>query len=374
MLVVGPGCRRLERLRFQYPSGDGSGQRSERSVEPFRLVPVRRRWYLVAPGPRPRRLAHLPGRPRRRPRGDHLAVRAARAPGPRGVRAALRSPPRPYRYVARVRVHAPLADVAEQVSPSTGRLEADGPGACVLTAGGDGPAVVRRLPARPGPRARGARAGRAARRRPRHRRPAAAGRRAPPVRDGGRLRGPARTLAAWALLIFLVVLALAAGVVVVGACKRNQRRDAGAQGGRARPRCASSPSRTSPRWAMELQDLDLDLAGAQLDPGANADYQRALDAYESAKKAADTITEPEHVKHVTEILEDGRYAMACVRARVAGRAAAHPPPAVLLRPPPRPLGRGRRLRPARRRRSATCPPARWTPSASRPAPSPTSAR
>ena len=59
---------------------------------------------------------------------------------------------------------------------------------------------------------------------------------------------------------------------------------------------------------------------AELEPGANSDYQRALDAYESAKTAADNIHEAEHVKHVTEILEDGRYAMACVRARVDGLA------------------------------------------------------
>ncbi len=69
---------------------------------------------------------------------------------------------------------------------------------------------------------------------------------------------------------------------------------------------------------VDLQELDFELAGHELDPGQNADYQRALDAYESAKAAGDSITEPEHIKHVTEILEDGRYAIACVRARVAG--------------------------------------------------------
>lgn len=69
---------------------------------------------------------------------------------------------------------------------------------------------------------------------------------------------------------------------------------------------------------VELQDLDVDLAGEELDPGANADYQRALDAYESAKTAAAGLTRAEDVRHVTEILEDGRYATACVRARVAG--------------------------------------------------------
>jgi hypothetical protein len=69
----------------------------------------------------------------------------------------------------------------------------------------------------------------------------------------------------------------------------------------------------------ELQRLDLELAGRPLvDDGERADYQRALDAYESAKTAADRMAQPDDVKHVTEILEDGRYAMACVRARVAG--------------------------------------------------------
>lgn len=68
----------------------------------------------------------------------------------------------------------------------------------------------------------------------------------------------------------------------------------------------------------ELQALDLDLAGRQLDAGGHADYQRALDAYEAAKTAGDAMTSPDDVRHVTEILEDGRYAIACVRARAAG--------------------------------------------------------
>src|SRR6478609_3848403 len=43
---------------------------------------------------------------------------------------------------------------------------------------------------------------------------------------------------------------------------------------------------------VELQDLDLELAGKPLDVGANADYQRALDSYEAAKTAADGIARP----------------------------------------------------------------------------------
>lgn len=70
---------------------------------------------------------------------------------------------------------------------------------------------------------------------------------------------------------------------------------------------------------VELQDLDLEMAGRELDRGANADYQRALDAYESSKLAVGSMSKPEDIRHVTEILEDGRYAMACVRARVENR-------------------------------------------------------
>jgi hypothetical protein len=68
----------------------------------------------------------------------------------------------------------------------------------------------------------------------------------------------------------------------------------------------------------ELQDLDLELTGRELDAGSNADYQRALDAYEAAKTAGDAIQRPEDLKHVAEILEDGRYAIACVQSRVHG--------------------------------------------------------
>jgi hypothetical protein len=71
---------------------------------------------------------------------------------------------------------------------------------------------------------------------------------------------------------------------------------------------------------VELQGLDLELTGRPLDEGARADYQRALDSYEAAKTAADAITRPEQVQDVTQILDDGRYAMACVKARVAGDA------------------------------------------------------
>src|SRR5680860_1049988 len=119
------------------------------------------------------------------------------------------------------------------------------------------------------------------------------------------------------IIVFLLVIAVAA-VVVSLIVKATQRRAL------ARKEAELEPVR---KFAFEdvtalgeeLQLLDIEMAGRELDPGEHADYQRALDAYESAKRAADKIEEPEHVKNVTEILEDGKYAMACVRARVAGQ-------------------------------------------------------
>src|SRR3954453_15531798 len=117
-------------------------------------------------------------------------------------------------------------------------------------------------------------------------------------------------------LVFLVLLAVAA-VVVRAVVQGNKRKALERKQAELEPvRKLAFEDVTA--LGEELQQLDLDLAGSELEPGASADYQRALDAYESAKTAADSITAPEQVRHVTEILEDGRYAMACVRARVAG--------------------------------------------------------
>src|SRR5215210_2161395 len=72
------------------------------------------------------------------------------------------------------------------------------------------------------------------------------------------------------------------------------------------------------KFGEELQRLDSDVAGHPLNEPMQQDYQRALDAYDNAKTSLDAVTRPEEIKHVTEILEDGRYAIACVKARVAG--------------------------------------------------------
>jgi hypothetical protein len=73
------------------------------------------------------------------------------------------------------------------------------------------------------------------------------------------------------------------------------------------------------KFGEELQRLDSEVAGHALDEPMQQDYQRALDAYDNAKMSLDAVTKPEEIRHVTEILEDGRYAVACVKARIAGQ-------------------------------------------------------
>jgi hypothetical protein len=72
------------------------------------------------------------------------------------------------------------------------------------------------------------------------------------------------------------------------------------------------------QFGEELQRLDAELAGRELDEGMRQDYQRALDAYEDAKTSIAAVSHPDEIRHVTEILGDGRYAVACVRSRAAG--------------------------------------------------------
>jgi uncharacterized membrane protein YgcG len=118
-------------------------------------------------------------------------------------------------------------------------------------------------------------------------------------------------------LILLVLLVAALGAVALVAGRRNKERALSLREEEVAPvRKLAFEDITA--FGEDLQELDLEMSGHDLDAGANADYQRALDAYESAKLAGDSITQPDDIRHITEIIEDGRYAVACVRARVAG--------------------------------------------------------
>ncbi|MGH8894748.1 MAG: hypothetical protein ACRDWY_15810 [Actinomycetes bacterium] len=73
------------------------------------------------------------------------------------------------------------------------------------------------------------------------------------------------------------------------------------------------------RLGEDVALLDTDTAGRQLDEATRQDYRRALDSYDAAKAALDRVRTPDDIRGITGILEDGRYAVACVLARLDGR-------------------------------------------------------
>ncbi|MFG1653205.1 helix-turn-helix transcriptional regulator [Micromonospora sp. NPDC049275] len=134
LVTLARACRDAVRVRFTYASRDG-GER-ERTVEPVRMVTTGRRWYLMAWDVdrddwrtfRLDRMRATVATTWRFPARDH--------PDPiafvqRSVTDA------PYRYLARVRVHAPPERVREVLPPQVGRVEAGSDGWCVLVVGGD---------------------------------------------------------------------------------------------------------------------------------------------------------------------------------------------------------------------------------------------
>ncbi len=134
LTTIARGCRTREQLEFGYRSHEGVV--TTRRAEPHRLVQAGYRWYLVA---------------RDLERADWRTFRVDRIDAPKltGVRFVPRDPPdaaafvaravttAPYRYQARILVHAPPEVVAEHVPPSVAMLEPDGDGGCVLTSGSD---------------------------------------------------------------------------------------------------------------------------------------------------------------------------------------------------------------------------------------------
>lgn len=70
-----------------------------------------------------------------------------------------------------------------------------------------------------------------------------------------------------------------------------------------------------------------DLTDPRLDDAGRADLQRALDAYSTASDVSTRATTDADVTRATSELEEGRFALACVEARMDGRALpSHRPP------------------------------------------------
>jgi predicted DNA-binding transcriptional regulator YafY len=141
LTLIAGACRDHERLRFYYRSHSGAASR--RSVEPYRLLNDRRRWYLVAwdvdrDDWRTFRVDRIELRtptgprftPRPLPPDDEIAAQVAR-----GVGEAT------WRYRARVVVHAPAAHVRARlpIPVDVQTLEDD---RCTFEPGSDHPQML----------------------------------------------------------------------------------------------------------------------------------------------------------------------------------------------------------------------------------------
>ena len=69
----------------------------------------------------------------------------------------------------------------------------------------------------------------------------------------------------------------------------------------------------------ELRRVDAEAATHPLDDAAWGDYQAARDAHKTAQQTIGWVTDANEISKVTETLASGRYALACMQARVEGR-------------------------------------------------------
>ena len=71
-------------------------------------------------------------------------------------------------------------------------------------------------------------------------------------------------------------------------------------------------------YGETLERLDFHPAEAGADDAMRADYERALDSYETAKSLMSRARRPSDVRAVTQALEDGRFSLAVLEARRTG--------------------------------------------------------
>jgi predicted DNA-binding transcriptional regulator YafY len=120
LLTVAQGCRRPERIRFAYR--DGSGNQTERRVEPYGLVSAERRWYVVA-----RDLDRDDWRTFRLDRMSDLALtghRFVRTEDPDAAAMVVEGLAlTPYQWQAEVLIRASLGEAEAEVPRTIGSLE-----------------------------------------------------------------------------------------------------------------------------------------------------------------------------------------------------------------------------------------------------------
>lgn len=116
-------------------------------------------------------------------------------------------------------------------------------------------------------------------------------------------------------VILAVLVLIAFGVVALIFTARRRRREREAQ---QMAELKHSVEEDVTRLGEDISGLDLDVTDPGLDPATRDDYARALDSYDSAKAAVEAARRPSDMENVTKALEDGRYYMTAVRARLGG--------------------------------------------------------
>ncbi|MET7429341.1 MULTISPECIES: membrane protein [Streptomyces] len=119
-------------------------------------------------------------------------------------------------------------------------------------------------------------------------------------------------------LVTTAVVLVAAGVGAYALVRRGRRRREGEQRA-ALDRLRVVVDEDITAFGEELDRLDFHPSEAGADDAMRADYERALDAYETAKQRMAAARRPEDVRSVTEALEDGRFSLAQLSARREGR-------------------------------------------------------
>ena len=119
----------------------------------------------------------------------------------------------------------------------------------------------------------------------------------------------------WVILLVLLVVGGAGFAVRRGLAARHVRQLEEAGSFRLSRRAADEDVT---RLGEELAELHFETLTTDLDPDMRADYQQALEAYETSKQQVRDAERGSDVTAVTSTLEDGRFAMACVLARRDG--------------------------------------------------------
>ncbi|WNI22266.1 hypothetical protein [Streptomyces sp. ITFR-16] len=118
-------------------------------------------------------------------------------------------------------------------------------------------------------------------------------------------------------LIALGAVAVLGGAGAYTVVRRNRkRREAEEQASLDKLRVVVDEDITA--YGETLERLDFHPAQAGADDTMRADYERALDSYESAKSRMEKARHPSDVRGVTQALEDGRYSLAVLDARRTG--------------------------------------------------------